>query len=189
MKKIIFLFLLIFAVSAAAQAQQSTSYVDTATYNSDMELVANNFDSLEQRIAQAAAKDRRQYLASWDWRLRWTRAMLRGLFGADSAMADSLAREWLKNHYTMEGDVQQLFAGMRQSLLKLKAEIEQTRKEVGQNSQDIRSLAEGFLAEHGKGVNDRSDKKRRARTAIEKILNRYLQQEEGIEQWKKSRIP
>ncbi len=177
MRKLIFLFFIFFTV-IAAQAQQST-YVDTATYSSDMELVADNFDSLEARIASAEAKDWQRYYAGWDWRLRWTRSMVRGLFGADSSLADSLARAWLKNHISMEGDVQQLFAGMRRSLLNLKEEVEQTHREVKQNSQDIHSLAEGFLAQHQKGVKDRGKKKKITLQRIAEIVSRKNPQGSG----------
>jgi len=120
-----------------------------------------------------------RYKAGWDWRLRWTRAMLRGLFGVDSATADSIAKDWLKKHPSMEEGVYTLFAGMRKSLINLKAGVDQTRRDVRQNSQDIRSLAEGFLAQHGKGVKDRRQKKKLTLQRIAEIVSRNRPQGDG----------
>ncbi len=129
-----------------------------------------------------------RYVAGWHYRLVQTRALFRAM-GADSTVADSLARACLADHRVAERELVAAYSLIIQKMKSMDGRLTKVEETTERHSGQISTLAQGWLAEHGKNVSDRGDKKKKARAEIERILDRYLHQEGGVTEWKKSRIP
>ncbi len=129
-----------------------------------------------------------QYKAGWSWRKQFALGVTRGIIRAEYGIpfgtslpdslkkkAEEMAKKWMTDHSAMTAEVESMFFNLSNGLIILG----NTRTQVQQNRRDIHSLAEGFLAQHAKGVKDRGKKKKLTLQKIAEIVSRNRPQRNG----------